>query len=190
MNAEKKKNGLSARRKTIDTIRKISSSIKSHGGLVIAIALLLSSCHKPSNGQDSEELKNKPYAEAHDSLRKPKVNIKVNRRYDEKGKMIGFDSTYSMFYSNVAGDTTGMDSLMNSFDSYFNLNHSSFFKNEFNPLFFNDSLRYRDFFHQDFFRKRYELNDEYFKDMMFRMDSIKNQFYREHSKKFRESKDL
>jgi hypothetical protein len=53
----------------------------------------------------------------------------------------------------------------------------SFFNNEFKPLFFNDSLRYPDFFHHDYFMKRYELNDRYMRDMMHRMDSIKNKFY-------------
>jgi hypothetical protein len=53
-------------------------------------------------------------------------------------------------------------------------------------------LRHRDFFHDDFFLKRYELNDSYLRDMMRRMDSLKNNFYREHSLRRRgdESQDL
>jgi hypothetical protein len=42
---------------------------------------------------------------------KPKVAIKVNRRFDEKGNLIGFDSTYTSYYSNISGDTAQMDSL-------------------------------------------------------------------------------
>ncbi|MBL0739971.1 hypothetical protein [Chryseolinea lacunae] len=145
-------------------------------GLAIAIVtLLLSSC----NGNDSRqaaELKKHPA----DSLAKPKVDIKVNRRYDEKGNMIGFDSTYTSYYSNISGDTARMDSLMGSFDRYFRADHSSFFRNQFDPLFFTDSTRYPDFFHDDFFMRRYELNDPYFRNMMRDMDSIKNSFYKEH----------
>jgi hypothetical protein len=48
-------------------------------------------------------------------------------------------------------------------------------------------MRYPDFFHGDFFMKRYELNDDYLKGMMHRMDSIKNRFFSEHS---RNGKDL
>jgi hypothetical protein len=50
-------------------------------------------------------------------------------------------------------------------------------------FFFNDSLLYPDFFHKDYFMKRYELNDDYFRNMMERMDSIKNRFYKEQSRK-------
>jgi hypothetical protein len=101
-----------------------------------------------------------------DSTIKPKIDIKVNRRFDEKGNLMGFDSTYTSYYSNVDGDTAQMDSLMGSFDRYFREDHSSFFKKQFDPLFFNDSARYPDFFHDDYFMRRYELNDPYMRGMM------------------------
>jgi hypothetical protein len=144
--------------------------------VALLLMLLLPACHG-TNGQHDEQ-KNKPLASS-DSASKPKVNIKVNRRYDDKGNLVGFDSTYSSYYSNVKGDTAGMDTLMHSFDRYFKNNHASFFNDEFKPLFFEDSLRYPDFFHRDFFLKRYELNDQYMRNMMHEMDSIKNKFYHE-----------
>ncbi len=171
------KGALSARWRVTD---QISVNIFNPGAFaipIIVLALLLTSCNRNSNGQ-SAELKNR----AADSLQKPRVDIKVNRRYDEKGNMIGFDSTYTSYYSNMNGDTARMDSLMGSFDRYFRQDHSSFFRNQFDPLFFNDSTRYPDFFHDDFFMKRYELNDPYFRGMMHHMDSIKNNFYKEHRK--------
>lgn len=137
---------------------------------------LLQSCNNDIKGQSAQAKK------AVDSLAKPKVDIKVNRRYDEKGNMIGFDSTYTSYYSNISGDTAQMDSLIGSFDRYFRQEHSSFFGRQFDPLFFNDSTRYPDFFHDDFFLRRYELNDPYMRGMMYRMDSIKNSFYEEHRK--------
>lgn len=176
--------GLSARRKTIRTTSHLPPS--PFWIFIVGALFILSSCHEKSSGQHSAKLEKEQHE---DSLVKPKVNIKVNRHYDDKGNVVGFDSTYTSYYTNVAGDTAQMDSLMNRFDRYFNLNHSSFFRNEFNPLFFNDSLRYPDFFHDDFFRKRYELNDEYLKGMMQRMDSIKNEFYRDESSK-KKSTDL
>lgn len=174
--------GLSARQKTFKFPRSSPLSL-----FLLGVLLALSSCNEKTNGQHSAKL-NKD--QTTDSLSKPKVNINVNRHYDDKGNVIGFDSTYTSYYSDVVGDTALMDSLMSSFDRYFNLNHSSFFRKEFSPLFFNDSLRYPDFFHDDFFMKRYELNDEYLKGMMQRMDSIKNRFYRDESVKSKKSKDL
>jgi len=156
----------------------------------MAAAFVLSSCDKKTNGQVAQEKTKDHTTYANDTLHKPKVNIQVNRRYDDKGNMIGFDSTYSSYYSNVEGDTLEMDSLMHSFDRYFNRNHSSFLDHQFDPLFFNDSLRYPDFFHKDFFMKRYELNDQYLRETMKGMDSIKNRFFREHSKTWKDPNDL
>lgn len=164
----------------------ITSGVFHAGTLGIAItvlALLLSSCDRDSRGQTADLKKNQ-----NDSTIKPKIDIKVNRRYDEKGNMIGFDSTYTSYYSNISGDTSQMDSLMGSFDRYFREDHSSFFRKQFDPLFFTDSTRYPDFFHDDFFMRRYELNDTYMRGMMQRMDSIKNNFYKEHRKADKKSK--
>src|SRR4051812_40839009 len=72
---------------------------------VTLLMLLLSSCNSNTNGQHADLAKARA-----DSLHKPKVGIKVNRRYDEKGYMVGFDSTYTSYYSNISGDTAQMDS--------------------------------------------------------------------------------
>ena len=146
--------------------------------MCIGLALIISSCH--TKGQDEAESK-KQSTMAVDSLNKPKVHINVNKHYDDKGNVIGLDSTYTSFYSNVEGDTLKMDSLFRSFDRHFNLGKTSFSGRHFDSLFFSDSLRYPDFFHDDFFLKRYELNDPYLRHMMRSMDSLKNTFYREHS---------
>lgn len=190
MNLTMKQDGLSARRKTLKAFRNIFSNFNLWV-VILVIPVLLSSCHERTNGQNPQA-KKKSAAIAKDSLNEPNVNIKVNKHYDDKGKVIGFDSTYTSFYSNVQGDTARMDSLMTSFDRYFNRDHSLFFRNQFNSLFFNDSLRYPDFFHNDFFMKRYELNDQYLRNIMNRMDSIKNRFYQLDSTKEKDnsSKDL
>jgi hypothetical protein len=196
MNFIAKSNGLSARRKAIDSIQKIISYVSrilKRSAFLVFVAgtsMIVISCHEKTNGQDSSPTEKDHASAAQDSVNQPEVSIKVNKRYDDKGNLIGFDSTYSSFYSNVKGDTAGMDSLMRSFDRYFNRNHSSFFDRQFNTLFFNDSLRYPDFFHNDFFMKRYELNHDYLKGMMHRMDSIKNRFYKDLSRKRQDSKAL
>lgn len=179
-----KSDGLSARRKTMNKMRS-----RSLFTLLLASSLIVFSCQEKTNGQELADAKAKKNV-VQDSLNKPKVSIKVNRHFDEKGNVIGFDSTYSSYYSNVQGDTAKMDSLFSNFNRYFDRNQSFFFRDNFNSLFFNDSLLYPDFFHKDFFMKRYELNDDYLKDMMRRMDSIKNDFYREQSKKDKNITDL
>jgi hypothetical protein len=195
MNKHSQHGGLSARQKANQKIHEIFSSapnLKQSMFLVCLAAILfsLSSCDKKTEDQDAKKVGKEHAAVEKDSLNNPNVNIKVNRRYDDKGNLIGFDSTYSSYYSNIKGDTLRMDSLMHSFDRYFDSNHSSFFDRQFNPLFFNDSMRYPDFFHKDFFMKRYELNDEYLRGTMKRMDSIKNRFFYEQSKKSKDQADL
>jgi hypothetical protein len=182
--------GLSVTGKAVHSIGKAAKKVLWAARQILALvlaALVLFSCHEKSGSQMVAEPKEKPVAKA-DSIRKPRVDIKVNRRYDEKGNVIAFDSTYSTYYSNVRGDTLKMDSLFKGFDRYFNNGHSSIFNNQFNDLFFRDSLWYPDFFHRDFFMKRYELNDSYMRDMMQRMDSVKNRFYREHQKTLEDPK--
>lgn len=152
--------------------------------LFAASFILATGCEEKSNGQTTAENIKK------DSLSQPKVNIQVNRRYDKDGNVLSFDSTYTSFYSNMNNDTVSMDSLMRGFDHYFDHNHPSIFQQEFSPLFFTDSLRYPDFFHHDFFMRRYELNDLYMRDMMKRMDSIKNKYFKENSEGFKEDKTL
>lgn len=164
-----KQSGLSARRKTFYKFQNPTL------GFLLILSLFVSSCHEKTNGQNPE--KNPRTSVDADSLHQPKVNIKVNKHYDDKGNVVGFDSTYTSFYSNVRGDTANMDSLMSSFDRYFKSDHSMFFDRQFNSIFFGDSTAYPDFFKDDFFLRRYERNDSYLRDMMNRMDSIKNHFY-------------
>ena len=181
MNSKPFEGGLSARRKTHHNFhQKFARGIRPLGASLIILSLLFSSCNEKSNGQDRAEVKQEKL-HTQDSASKPKVNIKVNKHYDDKGNVIGFDSTYTSYYSNVKGDTAQMDSLMHSFDQYFKRDHFSFFNDEFDRMFFRDSLRYPDFFHKDFFMKRYESNDHTFRGMMERMDSIKNRFYQQRS---------
>jgi hypothetical protein len=178
--------GLSARQQTISspgtaTLKTGCSFpvIMSVIGMMV-LGIIATSCQQGHSKDTTHP--GKDSTAASDSLRKPDVKIQVNRKYDEKGNLIGFDSTYSSFYSNVKGDTLQMDSLMSSFDAYFDRQHSRLFDQQFNKLFFNDSLAYPDFFRDDFFMKRYELNDRYLRRMMHRMDSIKNRFYKEAEK--------
>lgn len=177
--------GLSARQQTIypgTATLKTGCSFSVIMSLIalITVGLALSSCQQ-GHSTDTAYLATDSAASP-DTLKKPDVKIQVNRRYDDRGNLIGFDSTYSSFYSGLEGDTLRMDSLMKRFDAYFDRQHSRWFDQQFNRLFFSDSTAYPDFFHDDFFTKRYELNDRYLRDMMRRMDSVKNWFYKDAGK--------
>ena len=112
----------------------------------------------------------------------PKIDVKVNKRYDKKGNLVAFDSTYSYYYSKRTGEKALMDSLFKEFKPFISMEFPLMKDKRFNELFLNDSLFYNDFFHEDYFRKRLELNEKYMKNMMFQMDSIKNEYFKIQSK--------
>lgn len=145
---------------------------------IIFITLILSNC----NGQTKKKEKTETSTIHSKEAGKPEINIKVNKHYDRNGKLVSFDSTYTSYYETKSGDKVLMDSLFRKFKSPFTekfpLMNDKYFKN----LFFTDSLISSDFFHQDFFSKRFELNDEYMKRMMLQMDSVKNEFFKRNAK--------
>lgn len=108
----------------------------------------------------------------------PKVDIKVNKQYDDKGNLIAYDSTYSSVYHNAIGDTARMDSIIKGFEQHFGQRFPFLNDPAFNDLFFQDTLLHNDFFHDDFFQKRMELNQQYMQRMMAEMDSLKQQYFR------------
>lgn len=109
----------------------------------------------------------------------PQVEVKVNKEYDDQGNLIRFDSTYTKVYSSLGGDSLLIDSLMQGFMQHFQGMGAWGMDQGFNDLFFRDSLLHYDFFHDDFFRQRLQLNQDYLEDMMQRMDSLKNRYFNE-----------
>jgi hypothetical protein len=113
----------------------------------------------------------------------PKTEVRVNKEYDANGNVIAYDSTYSSFYSSHNADPAMMDSLFRDFEPRFNRRFPLMNDPGFNDLFFRDTLLYPDFFHDDFFRKRMEMNDRWMQQMMAEMDSMKNAYFRERAAK-------
>lgn len=109
----------------------------------------------------------------------PQVSVRMNKQYDDSGNLVRYDSTYTRVYNSMGGDSLGMDSLMQAFRSRFGGPGPMLGMDGFNDLFFRDSLLHYDFFHDDFFRKRMEMNRQYMDRMMQRMDSLKNRFFQE-----------
>jgi hypothetical protein len=104
----------------------------------------------------------------------PKVSVKVNKKYDSKGNLIKFDSTYSYYYS-----SKGRDSSRISLDTMFSKYKTDFpmgWRTEFEDIFMNDSLIRYDFLNPDYFSKRFELNMERLKRYFLQMDSTKTKY--------------
>lgn len=164
--------GLSARRRIIGTAQPHSCRRPVGGGVtwmfVLVASLLGAACQEKVNGQAGTQ-------PPKDSTIKPKVSIKVNRRYDEKGHVTGYDSTYTSFYSNVPADTGRINSLFN-FDPRVGTGFAPFVRN---PRYFNDSLHYPDLLRSDYFRRSYERNNRHFRSMMQEMDSMRHRLQQE-----------
>ena len=80
---------------------------------VLGIGIIFCSCVEENLGQTVEE--DRKIEQVMDEENKPIVDIKVNRKYDDEGNLIAFDSTYTSYYSSVKGDTTTMDRFVRCF---------------------------------------------------------------------------
>jgi hypothetical protein len=123
------------------------------------------SCHS----QNSSPEKQKP------GMNKPHTNVTVNKKYDENGHLILFDSTYTSYYSNIEGDTIPFDGIPEDFQMYFNHRLPGITSNN---IFDVDSSFMPGFFHDDFFEHQFFNQDEQLLRMMQEMDSIKNEFFK------------
>ena len=142
---------------------------------VVALTIASAACNAQNKKTEGDHTKT---ADATLPVDSPKVNVRVNKVYDDQGNLVRYDSTYSSVYNGMGGDSLRMDSLMQQFMGQFGgPGGMGIMGPGMENLFFNDSLLGYDFFHNDFFRKRMELNQRYMQDMMQRMDSLKNQFF-------------
>lgn len=147
--------------------------MKRIGILVIVLSITLISCNGQNKKTNKEELTDKNL---------PQTNIKVDKKYDEDGNLVKYDSTYTYYYSNIEKDSTLTDSIFNNFKNIFN-QHYFFSTNPFfNDLFFQDSLLKYDFYTEDFFRNRFRNNMLRMDSLFWGMDSLKNKFFNQQFK--------
>lgn len=136
------------------------------------------------NGQTKKEqsIFKKEEMVSADTLNEPQVKVNVNKQYDDRGRIIKFDSTYSYYYSYPDGKQIQLnnDSIYSQFRSYFHKTYPDFLNPQFDNIFYNDSLFKYDFFNNDYFLKRFELNKKMFDNMYKQMDSLKRN-YMEHN---------
>lgn len=143
--------------------------------VMIALLFLAGATACNGQGEKKQEAKNLEAAPAG-----PQGTWKVNRHYDEKGNMVGYDSTYVWSYSSRNGlrQNVDADSVMAAFRRQFNTHFPSLFNHSFGEPVWNDSLFYREFTGPDYFLHKW--HNDYFdmQKMMERMDSLRNDFLR------------
>ncbi|KAA3642427.1 MAG: hypothetical protein DWP98_14165 [Bacteroidetes bacterium] len=141
------------------------------------LALIATMFFTACNAQESSEKQSK-----NSSLKNtPKESWTVNKELDENGNIIRYDSTYTWTYTNMDGDSVSvkMDSVLKSFNSYFNQQFPTAFGPSFMNPIWNDTLLQHDFFRDDFFKNRWE-QDFYNMDEVFhQMDSLRNLFFKD-----------
>lgn len=138
-----------------------------------AIMLNLSAC----NGQPTTDGSTASVDTLAANSDTPQVDVRVNRQYDEHGNLIAYDSSYTSVYRSHRGDAVFMDSVFKDFMPGFSMRYPFLNDPGFSSLFFPDSSFHRDFFDQDFFQKRMEMNQRYMQRMMEQMDSLKNHHF-------------
>lgn len=133
-------------------------------------------------GCNAQTEKSKITSTGKDTASQPKVSWKVNKQYDDKGNVIGYDSTYTWSYSSSSGKNVPVaaDSVMNSFRLQFNQLFPDMFNNSFGSPVWNDSLLYNDFLAPDYFMRKYRSHYFDIEKMMRSMDSVRNGFLHDH----------
>ncbi len=114
---------------------------------------------------------------------KPKVQVKVNKVYDENGNVVRYDSTYSWSYSSQSTENKiDVDSLINRFMPYFHKHFSNSLNKSFSDPFFNldDSNMMLDFFNNDHFFKQWQNQLFDFQHQIQQMDSLKRLFFKQY----------
>ncbi|HAF30738.1 MAG TPA: hypothetical protein DCG75_16975 [Bacteroidales bacterium] len=111
----------------------------------------------------------------------PKIDIKVNKEYDDHGNIIRYDSSYTYIYTYPNGNTEelNIDSIFNRFRPFFFNHGSNIIHDPFNSFFDEDTFYQQHFFDDDFFMNQFENEMFHFKEMMHEMDSLRNLFLKD-----------
>ncbi|MBU2906271.1 hypothetical protein KO529_15865 [Arenibacter algicola] len=117
------------------------------------------------------------------SVNKPKISWKVDKKYDEKGNVIGYDSIYSYSYSNLKNlpKEMNLDSIMNSMKFFSQGNLSSFMEGHNLGQFMDmDSIMNGSQYFKDFFERQRSNNFSDMRELFQQMDSLQNMMMERH----------
>jgi hypothetical protein len=160
---------------------------------VLIMLVIIGSCNGQQKTKEEKNSSNKTVTKEDKKGNNPKVDIKVNKTYDAKGNIIRLDSAYTYYYSNKGKKDSamiGLDTVFNRFKNFYSSRMSPMMNRSFENMFLNDTLFRYDFLNEDFFRKRFELNDRLMGDMLRQMDSLKTAFLKETRKGIPETKAI
>jgi hypothetical protein len=134
---------------------------------ISVLLISLSACKGQTNNMIAPKKENSGIA-IHDTLNKPKFNVKVNKEFDSKGNLIRYDSTYSYSFKGN-GSMAFPDSL-----GAFKFSRSPWAElfNVHKKMLSADSLFKQDFFKNDFFRQQEEWNQLFFDSFGPKTDSL------------------
>lgn len=148
----------------------------------LMLGLVVSGCQAQSDqGKTKDELADKN----RDSLseNKPKISWKVDKKYDEQGNVIGYDSIYSYSFDNFRNLPSGMnlDSIINSMKIFSQGDLPSFMEDhDLGPVFGRDSLHPGNQFFEDFFERQRNNNFSDMQELFQQMDSLQNMMMEKH----------
>lgn len=143
-----------------------------------AIALSCISCNAQSNKENQEP--DGSISKAKPDVQEPLGTWTVNKKLDENGNLIRYDSIYTYSYGNINGNKLApheIDSAMTAFRKYMmERMPSSFEGNVMEEPFAVDSLR-NNFFERGVFENHWEDFFPEMGDQLKRMDSLHQQFF-------------
>lgn len=146
--------------------------------LMIALHILagLAGCNAQSNNQKMSKSDTANYSE-----NIPKVTYKVNKKFDDKGNLLSYDSSFVWSYSSDGNKhNIESDSVMIAFKRQFDSSFPSIFRNNFGDPMWNDSFFFRDFAAPDYFMQKWHQHYFNMETMMQQMDSLRNSFITNH----------
>ena len=143
---------------------------------LLLLPLVVTACQAQTTGTE-EKKETEPALD-----NKPKVEVKVNKVYDENGNVIRYDSTYVWSYTNTTGDpaSVDVDSLMEQFRPFMQDHFQFTFPGFDNQWLLNDTSFYDRFLDPGYFMNRWQDEVERMNRMMLEMDSLREQFLNEH----------
>lgn len=106
----------------------------------------------------------------------PKIDIKVEKEYDDDGNIIRYDSSYTYIYQHSDGnyEELDMDSIFRNFKPFFFDHGFEIMQSPFDDFFDHDTLYQRHFFDDDYFMQHFNQQMFQLEDMMKEMDSLRN----------------
>lgn len=145
--------------------------------LLLTVSLSFNGCVSQTKKETKDQMSINSLSSTTDTA-KPDIKIHVNKQQDSKGNIVKYDSTYSYFYSSPAGKGINIsnDSVYKQFKLFFDQNYLNLLQPQQQRIFNNDSLFKYDFFNDDYFQKRFEMNQKLFENMFKQMDSIKGDY--------------